>query len=78
VLQEHGGARSHALEGELNPNAARHAGYFPRAVFFFGFGLPVLAALSAAAFFCFFATMSTPFPCVVAKQQSPVEIFDQT
>jgi hypothetical protein len=33
----------------------RMAGYFPREVFFFGFGLPVAAAFSLAVFFVFLA-----------------------
>jgi hypothetical protein len=49
-------------EAGTDPSAASLAGYFPRAVFFFGFGLPVLAAFSVAAFFCFLATIPTPFP----------------
>jgi hypothetical protein len=44
--------------------------YFPREVFFFGLGLPVLAAFSVAAFFCFFATTLTPFGCRVSTLAS--------
>ena len=34
--------------------------HFPREVFFFGFGLPVAAAFSVAAFLVFFAGISYP------------------
>jgi len=40
----------------------RASGYFPRDVFFLGFGLPVAAAFSVAAFFVFFAAIVSLLP----------------
>jgi hypothetical protein len=46
--------------GTLRTGRAR-AGYFPREVFFFGFGFPGLSLPAAAArFFCFFVATDPP------------------